>query len=158
MSKDKTDETDEATEKGGGKKKLILALAVVLLAGAGAAYFFLFAGSGEAEAEVPVSGHSFVALEPVAVNLAGGGYLKIGVTLELTEAGAAAGGGHGGGGVDGTKAQDLIISTFSQAKPADVTGAREALKEALEEKIIEAYTEEEQPMVLAIYYTEYVTQ
>ena len=158
MSKDKTDETDEATEKGGGKKKLILMLAVVLLAGAGAAYFFLFAGSGEAEAEAPVSGHSFVPLEPVAVNLAGGGYLKIGVTLELTEAGAASGGGHGSGGVDGSKAQDLVIATFSQAKPADVTGAREALKESLEQKIIEAYTEEGEPLVLAIYYTEYVTQ
>ena len=158
MSKEKTDETEEATEKGGGKKKLILMLAVVLLAGAGAAYFFLFAGSGEAEAEEPVSGHSFVALEPVAVNLAGGGYLKIGVTLELTEAGAASGGGHGGGGVDGTKAQDLVIAMFSQAKPADVTGAREALKESLQQKIIEAYTEEGEPLVMAIYYTEYVTQ
>ena len=72
------------------------------------------------------------------MNLAGGGYLKIGVTLEFTEEGSA--GGHGGSGPDGSKATDLIISTFSQAAPADVTGAREALKEALEEKIIEAYT------------------
>jgi flagellar FliL protein len=77
------------------------------------------------------------------------------VSLELTEEGAA--GGHGAG-LDGSKATDLIISTFSQAKPADVTGARDALKEALEEKIIEAYTEEDHPLVMAIYYTEYVTQ
>ena len=42
--------------------------------------------------------------------------------------------------------------------PADVTGARDALKEALEEKIIEAYTEDGLPLVMAIYYTEYVTQ
>ena len=161
MSKPKTVDTDESTEegKGGGKKKLLLILLVVLLAAGGAAYFFLFSGSGEAEAaEEPVSSGTFLTLEPVAVNLAGGGYLKIGVALELTEAGAASGGGHGGGGIDGSKAIDLIISTFSQAKPADVTGAREALKEALEEKIIEAYTAEEQPLVMAIYYTEYVTQ
>ena len=65
-------------------------------------------------------------LEPIAVNLAGGGYLKIGVTLQFTEEGSAA--GHGGSGPDGSKATDLIISTFSQAAPADVTGAREALK------------------------------
>jgi flagellar FliL protein len=156
MSKEKTDETDEAAAKGGGKKKLILILAVVLLAAAGAAYFFLFASSGEAEAEEPVSSGTFLALEPVAVNLAGGGYLKIGVSLELTEEGAA--GGHGGGGLDGSKATDLVISTFSQAAPADVTGARDALKEALEQKIIEAYTEEDHPLVLGIYYTEYVTQ
>ncbi len=39
-----------------------------------------------------------------------------------------------------------------------MTGARDALKEALEEKIIEAYTEDGHPLVLTIYYTEYVTQ
>ena len=97
-----------------------------------------------------------MALEPIAVNLAGGGYLKIGITLEITA--AAAGGGHGGAALDGAKAYDQIISTFSQAKPADVTGARDALKEALEKKIVEAYTEHDVPMVMGIYYTEYVTQ
>ncbi len=157
MSKEKPEATDDAAEeKGGGKKKLVLALVVVLLAAAAGAYFFVFSGSEEAQAEEPVSSGTFLALEPVAVNLAGGGYLKIGVSLELTEDGAA--GGHGGGGLDGSKATDLIISTFSQAKPQDVTAARDALKEALEERIIEAYTEEEVPLVLAIYYTEYVTQ
>jgi flagellar protein FliL len=147
-TKEKTAETEETSAKG-GKKKLILILLVVLLAAAGAAYFFLFAG-GEAEAEEPAAG-DVLALDPIAVNLAGGGYLKIGVTLEFTEEGSA--GGHGGG-PDGSKATDLIISTFSQAQPADVTGAREALKEALEEKIIEAYHGD----VMNIYYNEYVTQ
>jgi flagellar protein FliL len=157
MSTKSKSETEETAEEGGGKKKIFVLLAVVLVAAAGAAYFFLFAGSGEAEAEAaePVHG-GYAALESVAVNLAGGGYLKIGITLEYTE--AAAGGGHGGGGVDGAKAYDLVISTFSQAAPADVTGARDALKAALEEKIIEAYTEDGQQMVMAIYYTEYVTQ
>jgi flagellar FliL protein len=145
--KSKADETDEASAKG-GKRKLILILLVVLLAAAGAAYFFLF--TGEAEAEEPVAG-SVLKLDPIAVNLAGGGYLKIGVTLEFTEEGTA--GGHGGG-PDGSKATDLIISTFSQAQPEDVTGAREALKEALEEKVIEAYHGD----VMNIYYNEYVTQ
>jgi flagellar FliL protein len=140
----------EETEEKGGKKKLVLILAVVLLAAAGAAYFFLFAGSGEAAAEEPVPGE-VLPLEPIAVNLAGGGYLKIGVTLQFTEEGSA--GGHGGG-PDGSKATDLIISTFSQAKPADVNGAREALKESLEEKIVEAYHGD----VMDIYYNEYVTQ
>jgi flagellar FliL protein len=148
MSKQKTEETDEATEKG-GKKKLLLILVVVLLAVAGAAYFFLFSGSAEAEEPVP---GEVLTLEPVAVNLAGGGYLKIGLALQLPLSDA---GGHGtSSGPSGAKAIDLVISTFSQAKPADVTGAREALKEALEQKIIEAYEGE----VLGIYYTEYVTQ
>jgi flagellar FliL protein len=154
MSKDKQAETDEDAPKG-GKKKLLVMLAVVVLAAAGAAYFFLFAGSGEAEAAEPVHG-GYVALEPIAVNLAGGGYLKVGITLEITA--DAAGGGHGGAAVDGAKALDQIISTFSQAKPADVVGARDALKASLEQKIIEAYTEDGVPMVMHIYYTEYVTQ
>jgi flagellar FliL protein len=149
-TKEKAPRTDEA-QAAGGKKKMILILAVVLLAAAGAAYFFLFAGSGEAEAKEPVAGDVLV-LEPIAVNLAGGGYLKIGVTLQFTEEGSA--GGHGGAGPDGSQATDLIISTFSQANPADVTTAREALKAALQEKIIHAY----HGGVMAIYYNEYVTQ
>ncbi len=151
--KDETPEDGEAT--GGGRKKLLLIGLVAVLALAGAAYFFLFAGSSEAEAAEPEHG-GYVALEPIAVNLAGGGYLKVGVTLDITT--EAAGGGHGGATLDGSKALDLIISTFSQAAPADVTGAREALKEALRAKIIEAYTEDGVPMVMDIYYNEYVTQ
>jgi flagellar FliL protein len=152
-TKEKAPETDEAEAKG-GKKKLILILLVVILAAAGAAYFFLFSG-GEAAAEEPVSSGTFLVLDPVAVNLAGGGYLKIGLSLELTEEGAA--GGHSGG-LDGSKAADLIISTFSQAAPADVTSARDALKEALQQRIVEAYTEDGHELVMGIYYTEYVTQ
>ncbi len=153
-TKEKAPETDEVPAKGGKKKLLIIGL-VVALAVAGAAYFLLFAGSGEAEAAEPEHG-GYVALEPIAVNLAGGGYLKIGITLDYTA--AAAGGGHGGGGVDGAKALDLVIATYSQAQPADVVGARDALKEALEHKIVEAYTEDGVPMVMHVYLTEYVTQ
>jgi flagellar FliL protein len=153
-TKEKT-ETDEAPAKG-GKKKLLLIGLVVLLAAAGAAYFFLFSGdTAEAAAEEPVPSGTFLPLDPVAVNLAGGGYLKIGVSLELTEDGAA---GGEGAGLDGSKATDLVISTFSQAAPADVTTARDALKEALQQKIIEAYTEDGTELVMGIYYTEYVTQ
>jgi flagellar FliL protein len=146
MSKDKPAETDEDAARR-GKRKLILILAAVLLAAAGAAYFFLMPGDAAA-AEEPVPGE-VLALEPVAVNLAGGGYLKIGIALQLSEDAA----GHGGG-PDGSHALDLIIATFSQAQPADVTGARDALKEALEEKIVEAYHGD----VIEIFYTEYVTQ
>jgi flagellar FliL protein len=155
MSKDKPEETDEATEKGGGKKKLLVILAAVVLVTAGAAYFFVFSGSGEAQAEEPVSSGTFLTLEPVAVNLAGGGYLKIGITLQLT---ADAASGHSGGEVDGSKALDLVIASFSQANPADVTGARDALKEALEKKIVDAYMEDGHEIVMGIYYNEYVTQ
>ena len=144
MSKDKNAENDEATEKG-GKKKLLLIGLVVVLAAAGAAYFFLFPSS-DAAADEPVAG-AVLTVDPVAVNLAGGGYLKIGVALQLTE-------DVGEELPDGSKALDLVIQTFSQASPADVTGARDALKAALQKKIIDAYHGE----VMGIYYTEYVTQ
>lgn len=147
-TKEKPAETDEAPKK--GKKKLLLMVLVVLLAAGGAAYFFMFSGSS-APAK-PVSSGTYLPLDPVAVNLAGGGYLKVGVSLELTTDGVS------GEKLDGSKAIDLIISTFSQAAPADVTGARDALKAALEQKIIAAYTEDHKQMVMGIYYTDYVTQ
>jgi len=142
-TKDKTAETDEAEAKG-GKKQLLLIMLVVLLAAGGAAYFFLFSGSAKAAAPVP---GTVMTLDPVAVNLSGGGYLKVGVALQLTSTADSKT-------MDGAKAIDLVISTFSQAAPADVTGAREALKKALEKKIEKAYDGE----VMGIYYTDYVTQ
>jgi flagellar FliL protein len=154
--KTKKDETPEGDEAKGGKKKLLLVGLVAVLALAGAAYFFLFASSGEAEAAPEPEHGGYTALEPIAVNLAGGGYLKIGITLEITA--DAAGGGHGGAAVDGAEALDLVIATYSQAQPADVVGARDALKESLEQKIVEAYTEDGVPMVMHVYLTEYVTQ
>jgi flagellar FliL protein len=145
-TKEKTKpEAEEAEAKGGKKKLLIIGVVVVLALGA-AAYFFLFSG-GSAKAAAPTPG-AVVALEPVAVNLAGGGYLKVGVALQLTEA-------AGETKPDGSKAVDLIISTFSQAKPADVVGARDALKASLQEKVIKAYGKD---VVMGIYYTNYVTQ
>ena len=150
-TKEKPTETDEAPKK--GKKKLLLIALVLLLAAGGAAYFFLFTGSAKASA--PVSSGTFLTLDPVAVNLAGGGYLKVGVALELTTDGASGGEGKG---LDGSKAIDLVISTFSQAAPADVTNARDALKAALQQKIINAYKQDGKEMVMGIYYTEYVTQ
>jgi len=144
-TKEKTKADAEDTDGKGGKKKLILILAVVLVAAGAGAYFFLFAGSAKASAPTP---GAVVALDPVAVNLAGGGYLKVGVALQLTSGAAEAK-------PDGSKAIDLIISTFSQARPADVNGARDALKAALQQKIIKAYGADE---VMGIYYTNYVTQ
>ncbi len=151
MSKDKATraETPADDEAPGGRRKLLLVGLAVLLVAAGAAWFLLFSG-GAAEAEEPVPGE-VLTLEPVAVNLAGGGYLKIGIAMQMT---ADAGAGEGES-PDGSKALDLVIATFSQAKPADVNNARDALKQALQRKVIKAYGED---VVMGIYYTEYVTQ
>jgi flagellar FliL protein len=117
----KTETVDEAPAPAkGGKKKLLPALVVLVAAAGAAAWSFLFSG-GSAEAEEPHPGDT-VALEPIAVNLAGGGFLKIGVTLQLTEDAAEL------SDPAGSKALDLVISQFSQAQRVDVTGARDALK------------------------------
>jgi flagellar protein FliL len=144
-TKEKATEAPAEAAKG-GKKKLVLILLVVLLAAGGAAYFFLFAGSAKAEAPAP---GVVLTVDPVAVNLAGGGYLKVGVAMQLT---ADVGEKDE---PDTAKASDLIISTFSGAAPADVTGARDALKASLQAKIIKAYGKD---VVMGIYYTDYVTQ
>ena len=156
-TKEKTKEkaapgAEDGEEAKGGKKKMMIIAVVAVVVLAAAAYFFLFSGSS-AKAE-PVAGGVLV-VDPIAVNLAGGGYLKIGVTLQLTTDAPADG---AKGAVDGSKAQDLIISTFSQAKPSDVADARDALKAALQAKIVKAYTEDGTELVMGIYYNQYVTQ
>ena len=147
---EKSKPESEETEAKGGKKKLLVIVAVLLVAVGAGAYFFLFSGSGDAKAAEPVKGAVEV-LDPIAVNLAGGGYLKIGIALQLTaDAGEEK--------PDGSEALDLVISTYSQAKPADVITARDALKEALEKKIVDAYKEDGTEIVMGIYLTQYVTQ
>ena len=147
---EKTKPEGEESEAKGGKKKLLVIVAVLLVAVGAGAYFFLFSGSGDAKAAPPEKG-AVVALDPIAVNLAGGGYLKIGIALQLTaDAGEES--------PDGSEALDLVISTYSQADPSDVVTARDALKEALEKKIVDAYEEDGTEIVMGIYLTQYVTQ
>jgi len=147
---EKTKPEGEESEAKGGKKKLLVIVAVLLVAVGAGAYFFLFSGSGDAKAAPPEKG-AVVALDPIAVNLAGGGYLKIGIALQLTaDAGEEK--------PDGSQALDLVISSYSQADPSDVVTARDALKEALEKKIVDAYKEDGTEIVMGIYLTQYVTQ
>ena len=147
----------EAVERKGGKKKklLVLGLVAVLALGAGL-YFFVFTG-GEAEAEpAPEPGSVVLQVDPVAINLAGGSYLKLGLALEFSLAyDESAGGGHGGGATpDGSKAMDIAIAQFSGAALSDVQTNREAMKAALQTAVVDAYHGD----VYKIYYTEYVTQ
>ncbi|MCZ2817814.1 flagellar basal body-associated FliL family protein [Modestobacter sp. VKM Ac-2984] len=159
MSKKKKEEPEDSDgTKGGGKKKLLIMGLVAVLALGAAAYFFVFSGSGEAEAEpAPEAGSVVLAVEPVAINLAGGSYLKLGFTLQFSLAydEHAGGGGHGGGATpDGSKALDIAISQFSGAALSDVTSNREAMKAAFEAAVVEAYHGD----VYELWYTEYVTQ
>jgi flagellar FliL protein len=143
---------DEDAPQGGKKKMMIIALVAVLAIGAGA-YFFLFSGGSSAGATpAPEPGTIFV-VDPVAINLAGGSYLKLGLALQYT-AEYDAGGGHGAPVYDGSQALDLAIAQFSGVALADVQANREAMKAALQESVVHAYHD----AVMAIYITEYVTQ
>ncbi|WP_299953740.1 flagellar basal body-associated FliL family protein [uncultured Modestobacter sp.] len=159
MSKKTKKETPEDEDAaGGGKKKLLIIGLVAVLALGAAAYFFMFGGSGEAEAEpAPEAGAVVLPVDSVAINLAGGSYLKLGFTLQFSLAydEHAGGGGHGGGATpDGSKAMDIAISQFSGAALSDVQTNREAMKAAFEAAVVEAYHGD----VYELWYTEYVTQ
>jgi flagellar FliL protein len=159
MSKKPKKEKPEGEEgAGGGKKKLLIIGLVAVLAIGAAAYFFVFSGSGDAEAEpAPEVGSVVLPVDSVAINLAGGSYLKLGFTLQFSLAydEAAGGGGHGGGATpDGSKAMDIAISQFSGAALSDVQNNREAMKAAFQAAVVEAYHGD----VYELWYTEYVTQ
>jgi flagellar FliL protein len=126
---------------------------VAVLAIGAAAYFFVFSGGGEAEAEPAPEAGSVLVVDPVAINLAGGSYLKLGFALQYTAEHDAAGGEHGAK-PDGSQAMDIAIAQFSGAALSDVQTNREAMKAHLQEAIVEAYHHD----VMSIYYTEYVTQ
>jgi flagellar protein FliL len=143
-------EVDEDAPKGGKKKLLIIGLVAVLAIGAGA-YFFLFSGGSAAADPAPEAGAVVLPIDPVAINLAGGSYLKLGIALQFTKEYDAV---KHEGTPDGSKALDLAIAQFSGASLADVQTNREALKAALQQSIVKAYEND----VMSIYYTEYVTQ
>jgi len=153
MSKDKKIEAPEGEDAPKGKKKLLIIALVAVLALGAAAYFFVFSGSGDAEAEPAPEAGTILAVDPVAINLAGGSYLKLGLALQYT-AEYDAGSGHGDPVYDGSQALDLAIAQFSGAALSDVQTNREAMKAALQESIVHAYHD----AVMSIYITEYVTQ
>jgi len=137
---------DEATQeetKGGGKLKKILIL-VVLLAVVGGAVWFFFLKPKPVEA--PKAGE-VVALEPIQINLAAGHYLRVGVALQLTETAHE---------VDGSKALDATIATFSGRGLEEVLASKERthLKKELLTELEHLYHGD----VMDVYFTEYVTQ
>ena len=141
-------DADGAPEKKGKKKKLlILGLPLVLLAAAAAWFFLLRGDAAPAEKPAPVAG-AVAPLDPISINLAGGKYLRLGLALQATDKAYEA--------PEGSKALDLAISTFSGLDVAVLAdlAQRDVIKAELEHKVVEAYHEE----VMAIYFTEFVTQ
>lgn len=135
---------------GGGKLKLIvMVLPTVLLVAALAWFLFLKPAPEAVPAEEPAPEPGVVVvLEPVTINLAGGHYLKLGMTLqatlEVTEE------------LEGSKAYDAAIELYSGMAIDEISSAegREKTKEKLIEKVKEAYEDK----IYDIYYTTFVYQ
>lgn len=132
------------------KKKLVLILGVLVLALGGAAFFFLKPSGGEAAAaeQPPAEPGGVAQIDPVSVNLAGGHYLRIGFSMQLTAA--------AGEEVEQAKALDIAIALYSGRTIEEVNDPahREELKEELAHQLEEAYEGE----VMGVYLTDFVTQ
>lgn len=133
---------NDSPQKGRNKKLLIAVVLVVAVMGAG--YWFLLR---EAPEQAPVPGE-VMTLEPIQVNLAAGRYLKIGVALQLTDAVAEE--------PNGSKALDSLIALFSGRSLSELARneRRNELKQELQKELIEQYEGD----VMAVYFTDFVTQ
>ena len=92
-----------------------------------------------------------LSIDPVAINLAGGSYLKLGLALQFTEEYDAA---KHEGNPDGSKALDIAISQFSGA----ALSRRADQPRGDEGSPAEGDRQGVRPRRHSIYYTEYVTQ
>jgi len=166
---DKSDGDDKKDDeaKGGGKKKLIIIAAPVLLIVIGAAVYFLLlkpaatpaAGTpgaspaAVAAAAAPSPSSSFVEgavvkLDPISINLAGGHFLKLGLSLQESKA--------AGEDVSGAKALDAAIELFSNRTLDELSSLqiRNKYKAKLVDHLIELYEQK----VYDVYFTEFVMQ
>lgn len=143
----------EPEKKAKGGKALVIALVValvVLLAAAATWWFVLRPQDGAAapvEEKAPEKGE-VVAVEPVSLNLAGGHYLRLGFSLQLTADAHEA--------PDPAVAIDHAIALFSGRTVAEVSDpkTREELRDELGKQLSEVYEGE----VMGVYLTNYVTQ
>jgi flagellar FliL protein len=142
--------TSEAgdTPRGRGRKKLIIIMVAVVLILA-AAYVFVLKPKGEkpGPAPKPVPG-AVVKLDPITVNLSGGHFLKLGLSLQATA--------DAGEDVSGAKALDAAIDLFSNRTIKDLASreGREGAKAALVKRVSDLY----EGKVYDIYFTDYVMQ
>jgi len=154
MSKDE----DASAEKPKKSKKMlmIIVIALVVLGGGGAGAFFMLKGdSAEAKEAEPVKGAVVAMDNAITINLADAHYLKLGFTLQLTEA-------AGEEAPDIAEAIDLAIDQYTGMEVAELETekGRESAKKELLEKIEKAYVPdgEKEPAVMDIYFTQFVTQ
>ncbi len=158
MAKDK-EETAEA-EGSGGKKKMLLVIvgtAVVVLIAAGLVFKMLLGPSEPAKDPATAPG-AIVALEDdMTLNLMDGKYLKMKLSLQLSEAATAKAGGEKAlKAFDGSKARDAAIDVLGHytmdqlLKPENKDKARDALTKEVGERY--------EGDVIRVYFTDFVMQ
>lgn len=138
---------DEA--KAGGKRKKLIVGVVVLLVVVAAVYMLVLKpkSSGPAKPPKPVAG-PVVKLDPITINLAGGHFLKLGLSLQASAS--------AGEDVSGAKALDAAIDLFSGRTVDDLAkrDGRDKAKQALVKEVGELYEQK----VYDVYFTDFVMQ
>jgi flagellar FliL protein len=139
---------DSTSAEGTGprsRKRLLVAVVVILaLAGTGW-WWFMIRPAGAEEAPEP---GEVVQLEAIQINLAGGHYLRVGIALQGTE--------DGGAELEGSKALDATIELFSGKSVHDL--ARQPYRTRLKHQLLEELDERYEGEVIAVYFTDFVTQ
>jgi flagellar FliL protein len=141
---------DDAAPKGkrGGKLKLIIG-AVALLALLGGVYQFVLAPKGAKAAAPPKpTPGAVVKLDSITVNLAGGHFLKLGLSLQASAA--------AGEDVSGAKALDAAIEEFSGKSVSELSTrpGRDKAKALLVKTVSGLY----EGKVYDVYFTDFVMQ
>jgi flagellar FliL protein len=136
-----------AAAKGGGRKKMMVIAVVVLVAVAAAYMLVLKPKDKPAAPPKPVPG-AVVKLDPITINLAGGHFLKLGLSLQATA--------DAGEDVPGAKALDAAIDMFSGRTVDSLAkrDGREKAKAALVKEISDRYENK----IYDIYFTDFVMQ
>jgi flagellar FliL protein len=125
-------------------KKFLIAVVGVLVLGGGAYKFAV------PHPPAPPTGGDVVAVDPMTVNLAGGHYLKIAISVQLVKRKATA------GDFDTSHASELVIDEFSNRSmdAVEAGGKRQKLIKALRDSIKKAYPGK----VYDVFLTQYVGQ
>lgn len=126
-------------KKKGKRKKLIIAVVLIAVLGAGAKYEMGGMGSTAKKSGPPAAVAAkpgpLVPLDAVTVNLAGGHYLRVGVTVQFTDKVSAT------SPPDGAPALDQTISYFTGMSPTplETSAGLTSAKAGLKSKIADAY-------------------
>ena len=151
--------------KGGGKSRLVMIVVLAIGLVGGVKGFVLGGGKAAAEQGGPPTTTTtkpgpIVSLEPITLNIAGGRFLKVGLSLQLAGDHAAEA-GHGAADSDDptkgyARALDIAIEVLGGQKFEDLVTpqGRTHAKEELSHRLHEAYHEE----VEGVYFTEFVMQ